>query len=523
METGSSQTYLFPVKKINMKKILSLLFLLNTLSVLAQNVGISNDNSAPDNSAMLDIKSNSKGLLIPRMTTLQRTGIVSPAIGLTVFDTDTYGNWIYRGDVNGGWQELLTTLNKHWDINGSHVYNNNVGNVGIGTNSPPEKLSINGTNPKIQLLHESAVKGFIGVLGDDFRIGTNITDGKLIFHTKGADRVVITRSGLVGIGTMNPVEDLTMDGLNPTFQLQSAGVSTGFIKSASGNHLVIGTNNTNTSGNLLLQTKAVSRVTIDETGRVGIGTTTPTSVLTVNGTNPILQIRNDDVDKGFIQLSGDDIKIGTNISNVGGRFFIRTNGADRMVLDNNGKVGIGTTSPFYPLVINATNPAISLNIAEARYGFIGVDPTTKDLVIEKSSLGSGKLMINANGGTVWGIHLTENGYFHYGSGLTPAGYPFSSQGKILAPEFVALAVGSWPDYVFDQKYQLKPLSEVKQYIDQNKHLPGIPAAAVLEKEGVPLADMTKRMMEKIEELTLYILQQQEQIDELKKQVALKKD
>ena len=65
---------------------------------------------------------------------------------------------------------------------------------------------------------------------------------------------------------------------------------------------------------------------------------------------------------------------------------------------------------------------------------------------------------------------------------------------------------------------MKPLSEVKQFIAENKHLPNIPPASEIEKSGVELGDMSKRLIEKIEELTLYILQQQDQIDELKKQI-----
>jgi hypothetical protein len=60
-------------------------------------VGISTDNTNPDPSAMLDIKSSNKGMLIPRMLTSQRTAISSPATGLLVFDTNTGSFWFYDG------------------------------------------------------------------------------------------------------------------------------------------------------------------------------------------------------------------------------------------------------------------------------------------------------------------------------------------------------------------------------------------------------------------------------------------
>jgi hypothetical protein len=86
-----------------MKRISWFLFLFFPVAALAQSVAINTDNSLPDNSVLLDIKSNSKGLLIPRLTTLERTSIMGPAFGLTVFDVTTASYWMYRGDLNGGW------------------------------------------------------------------------------------------------------------------------------------------------------------------------------------------------------------------------------------------------------------------------------------------------------------------------------------------------------------------------------------------------------------------------------------
>src|SRR6187401_2958120 len=110
-----------------------------------------------------------------------------------------------------------------------------------------------------------------------------------------------------------------------------------------------------------------------------------------------------------------------------------------------------------------------------------------------------------------------------GGGQTATGYTFNVEGKAIATEFRVLAVGSWPDYVFAKDYKLKPLAEVKKFIDENNHLPNIPPAAEIEKNGVQLGDMSKRLIEKVEELTLYILKLQDQIDDLKKQIPVKKE
>jgi len=96
-------------------------------------------------------------------------------------------------------------------------------------------------------------------------------------------------------------------------------------------------------------------------------------------------------------------------------------------------------------------------------------------------------------------------------------------GKIKARE-VEVTLSGWSDFVFANDYKLLPLSEVAQYIKQNYRLPDIPSATEVEKNGIELGSMQAKLLQKIEELTLYILQQetrmeemQEQINQLKKQ------
>ncbi len=94
---------------------------------------------------------------------------------------------------------------------------------------------------------------------------------------------------------------------------------------------------------------------------------------------------------------------------------------------------------------------------------------------------------------------------------------------MIATDFTTSAVAGWPDYVFGSEYKLKPLADVKTFIAENKHLPNIPSASEIEKNGIQLGDMSKRLMEKVEELTLYILQLQDQVDDMKKQMPQKKE
>jgi len=188
-----------------MKKLISLSLILISFSAAGQNIGIGTNN--PDPNAMLDIYSNNKGLLIPRLSTLQRTSIAGPSVGLTVFDTDSYSFWVYRGDVMGGWRELLIDLDKRWELNGSNIYNSNAGNVGIGTINPTEKLTINATNPVIRFLNANTEKGFLQADGNDLKLGTynSNTTGNIFFNIRGINRMTVTSDGSIGVGITSPV------------------------------------------------------------------------------------------------------------------------------------------------------------------------------------------------------------------------------------------------------------------------------------------------------------------------------
>ena len=77
----------------------------------------------------------------------------------------------------------------------------------------------------------------------------------------------------------------------------------------------------------------------------------------------------------------------------------------------------------------------------------------------------------------------------------------------------------WADYVFQDDYKLAPLSEVADYIEKNGHLPNVPSAAQVEEEGIEMGAITKVQQEKIEELTLYVIELQKQLDQLKSKVS----
>ena len=92
-----------------------------------------------------------------------------------------------------------------------------------------------------------------------------------------------------------------------------------------------------------------------------------------------------------------------------------------------------------------------------------------------------------------------------GTDVGAAGYKLSVDGKIISEELRIQDVADWPDYVFADGYKLMPLDELEERIARERHLPGIPSAAVVESDGLDAGQMHKLQMQKIEELTLYII------------------
>jgi len=92
-----------------------------------------------------------------------------------------------------------------------------------------------------------------------------------------------------------------------------------------------------------------------------------------------------------------------------------------------------------------------------------------------------------------------------------------NHGLLRSREIIIDAL-TWPDYVFRPEYDLMPLEEVEEYIEENGHLPNVPSEEEVLENGQSLGKMNEILLEKIEELTLYMIEQQKQIEELKKQI-----
>lgn len=213
---------------------------------------------------------------------------------------------------------------------------------------------------------------------------------------------------------------------------------------------------------------------------------------------------------------------------------------------SSGSIGIGTTSPLSRLTVKSTNvPNYGiLSVQDAngsggsgqafvsfagadnvRLGYLGssygsfVIQNDYSNIVSISPSSSGKVLIGSF--TNYGHMLQVNGNSYLqgnvGIGTTNTGsFKLAVEGKIGAREVQVTLATPWPDYVFKPDYKLYSLNEVREYIAKNNHLPDMPKAADVEKDGINLGEMNAKLLRKIEELTLYILELKIENDDIKK-------
>ena len=113
--------------------------------------------------------------------------------------------------------------------------------------------------------------------------------------------------------------------------------------------------------------------------------------------------------------------------------------------------------------------------------------------------------------------ITDEGNLGLGTDTT-FNYKLAVNGIIGAKGVQVESTNPWPDYVFEEDYQLLRIDELEKYILENKHLPGVPSALEVQEQGLNLGEMDARLLEKVEELSLYIINLNKQIDDLKKEI-----
>lgn len=259
-------------------------------------------------------------------------------------------------------------------------------------------------------------------------------------------------------------------------------------------------------------TQYIDVFNVHNSGSVSIGSGNERSKLDINGDLGLYKS-----DNHFTQFRNAtdyaELKWSNNIgSSKRFRFYyhdpvVSANSKEVLSIMPSGNVGIGTTTPYTGLHVKTAatwGTAVWLDGTAGSGGKIWAIQSTSN----GSSQGGGRFVIRDES--------TSNSIVAITSGATADDNKVAVNGRLTARE-VQVSVNQFPDYVFKAGYRLMPLSDVKAYIDSEGHLPNVPSESEVVSNGLDVGEMTTIMMEKIEELTLYIIEQEARIEELESQ------
>ncbi|MBB6499647.1 hypothetical protein [Pedobacter cryoconitis] len=343
----------------------------------------------------------------------------------------------------------------------------------------------------------------------------------------------LPQNGSVGIGTLNPNAKLEINATSGITPLRAVGSNGALLIDN------VGSGESYYQANMFHQFQGTSSapiLTMLNTGNVGIGTVTPVSKLDLSG---ILHIAY----PGILNYSstggtyigwnksggGGEANFVNNIAggNMGGFTFDKTTDGSTftrlMTIADNGNVGIGTITPVSKLdlsgILHIAYPGI-LNYSSTGGTYIGWN--------KSGGGGEANFVNNIAGGNTGGfafdkttdgstftrlMTISDNG--NVGIGTNTPDAKLAVNGTIHSRE-VKVNTQGWPDYVFKSNYVLPSLAEIKTYINENHHLPEMPTEQEVAKEGIKLGELNKLLVKKIEELTLYLIQQKEDADKQNK-------
>lgn len=412
----------------------------------------------------------------------------------------------------------------------------------FGTSVPLRFYTPSSNSPKFEFFDDGIINIWDLARLEGFGFGVNaegrmefLSNGSSSFGTSNSRMVIDDDNGNVGIGVLNPLAQLDIIGGDWNL----AGVSNGDLRIGNDTYnLRVGVSTAGGgagdirmfakggTGRLIWGSGTSDLMAMTSLGQLGIGTLSPVGKFQIdhggNDSDPHINIRatgaqsrinwtTDDNTKKWIAQSF--LNSATDASNYLRFEYFNGTSTDSFVLNmtGNGNVGIGEVTPDTRLHVKGSEN----------------DGTTASL---KITSGSQNMLIDGNeiDVTQTGLYLNNNtnlnvilatGGGNVGIGTASPDNKLDVLGIIRANEVIVET--GWADYVFADDYQLDDLSKVETFIRENKHLPNVPSAAEIQDKGAHVSALMTKMMEKIEELTLYTIKQQKEIDALKVQLQNK--
>lgn len=422
--------------------------------------------------------------------------------------------------------------------NGMRFYNNGVFAGGMFYMPSNVRVGIGPTGTNHTLLLDLTTTKSVGLSANTFSADHRVTVGNNLIIQAGQEAGLATH-GFLQLGNTNTF-NLVMD--NNEIAARNNGVASPLYLQPDQGNVVLGTTSAFSEklhvsseagvSPLRIVNNGSTRIMVHPSGRLGLvtGNTEPTEHEVRIGANVNIAsgVEASLATHGYLQLGA---TTGLNLVMDNNEILARSNGlASRLHLQADaGNVVIGSSSGFNEkLFVEAEDGLSPLRVrtgsltrlmvnsaGEVTIGTSGtnVNGITSSLFVEGTS-GAYAMRVRTQAATRFVVDSVGAVIVGSTSNKKP-NYILNVDGRMVAEEVLVQNSNNWPDYVFDDAYPLQSLTSVEDFIKTNRHLPDVPPASVMEKEGINLGEMDKTLLRKIEELTLYMIQQSKAIEQLR--------
>jgi trimeric autotransporter adhesin len=504
---------------------------------------------SPNGSSILEMQSTTKGMLAPRMTLAQRNAIASPVNGLLIYQTNNTAGFYY---YNGSAWVALAPKSANKTLSNLDTTSINLSLLPAANNTIDLGSSALNWNEvyvnNIKFMDGTTLSTAAGGAETDPQVGTNTTSFIPRWNGSALVTGLIQDNGSkIGINKAPDIEHRFT-----VLRQATSGLSTTIYSAIRGESNTAGSSTINSVGYLGVNNPSgmypivFPSLSFDDIGVLGIkrssstgegagiygwsqgGTTSNYGVFGAStassqnnygvygktvATNSALNYAVYGETQGAVGNYGVYGKVTTASNQFGYAVFGSASGAGTNYAGFfSGHTYVGADNEA--LTISGTNPYIQFKDGATENAYLRASGSDL-LLATNSGNASGKVVLRTNGvGRLW---VDAVGNVSIGSsGKVASGYMLSVVGKVMAEEVRVELNGTWPDYVFAKDYKLMPLQTLKKYVSENNHLPEVPAAEEM-KGGIEVGKMNKMLMQKVEELTLYVIQLNEEIQQLKNQ------